>query len=156
MATWKCIVCTWDNSDKWQKCAKCGAIRVPITTSTEAELFKRLQAEVRTIKAEIDRYNESVARKWEYLQISSDDISNLGGLENFGSKGWELVAITSYSEGGGMTISGVGSTHYTVKFMYIFKRPIDNIPDELIAKFQAVLDRTPGQLRNALRSVEHF
>src|SRR6266508_3337981 len=133
MATWKCLVCNWDNSDKWQKCAKCGAIRVSNTTSAEAELFRQLQDEVRIIKAEIDKYQESVAPKWEYVQISSDEISALGGLENFGSKGWELVAITSYSEGGGMTISGVGSTHYTVKFMYVFKRPIDKIPDDLIA-----------------------
>jgi len=79
-----------------------------------------------------------------------------GGLGAFGAKGWELVGITSYSEGGGMTISGVGSAQYIVKFMYDFKRPIDKIPDDLSAKTQDIIERTPNHLRNALRSVEHF
>jgi len=83
MATWKCIVCNWDNAEKWEKCAKCGTVRLPFSTNAEAELFRKLQHEVKTIKAEIDKYQISVAVKWEYLQISSDEIYTLGGIRGF-------------------------------------------------------------------------
>jgi len=156
MATWKCFACNWDNAEKWEKCAKCGTIRVRNGTNTDAQLFAQLRAEVKIARDDIDNYKNNVARKWEYFQISSDNIQGSSGLANLGSQGWELVAITSYSEGGGMALNGVGGSSYAIKFMYIFKRPITEIPNELLNKFQDILDRTPIYLRDALRKMENF
>ena len=156
MATWKCFACNWDNAEKWEKCAKCGTIRIPGATNADTQLFGQLRDELRKIKADMDKYQITVSKKWEYLQVSSDEIQSIGGLQTLGAKGWELVATTSYSEGGGATFNGVGSSTYIVKFMYIFKRPIVEIPNELLTKFQDVMNRTPSHLRNALRATEHF
>lgn len=53
-------------------------------------------------------------------------------------------------------VNGVGGSSYAIKFMYIFKRPITELPNDLINKFQDVLNRTPIYLRDALRKVENF
>jgi hypothetical protein len=155
MATWKCFVCNWDNAGKWEKCAKCGTIHVPNATNADAQLFSQLRAEVKKVRDDIVKYKITVARKWEYFQISSDEIQGSSGLANLGSQGWELIAITSYSEGGGMVLNGVGGSSYAIKFMYIFKRPIPEIPSDLLTKFQDVLNRTPNHLRDALRKIEN-
>src|SRR6266540_697129 len=60
-------------------------------------------------------YKDSVSDKWEYLQVSSKNVSQWGSLDNLGRHGWELVGISTFEEGGQFR---------TVHTIYIFKRRI--------------------------------
>jgi hypothetical protein len=148
---WKCSACNWENANMWDKCAKCG---YPKMSSGEYQILSKIQNEVRLWKKDVEKYRNSVDSHWEYLQVSSDDIENYGGLNNLGSQGWELVAATSYQEGGGVVIGGVGGEKYIIKIMYIFKRPVQKLPDELLVRYQEFIKKTPSRLLPMLKTLE--
>ena len=71
-----------------------------------------------------------------------------------GDQGWELVAATSYSEGGGVAIGGVGSSSYTIKFLYLFKRELPPLTPELEAQWQDLINRIPQKYRYVIWKLE--
>ena len=151
MATWKCLICNWDNAEAWTSCAKCGTVKI---LESDKPLVNQLLEELRRLKIEIENYEIQVSRKWEYSQITSDEIEKYGGLNSLGAQGWELVSATSYSEGGGMTVGGVGSSSYTVKVLYLFKREIVAPAPELEARRQNVMSRVPQKYLSVMKKLE--
>ncbi len=154
MANWICCNCNWKNFIKWEKCAKCGMPK--FVTDEDAELFSKVRSEIRTLKDEIEKYRGSVAGQWEYLQVWSDDIGKFGGLGYFGLRGWELVAVTSFKEGGGVVVGGIGGTSYEVRFLYVFKRPFIDVPAEANKRMQLLIDRVPAYLQSWLKTMENI
>jgi hypothetical protein len=144
---WKCKSCNYENAIGLNKCIKCG---FPEISSEDYRVLCDIQNEVKLWKK--DRF--SVYDQWEYLQVLSDDLGNYGGLNNLGLQGWELVAVTSYQEGGGMVIGGVGGSKYIIKAMYVFKRPFQNLSDELLARYQEIINKTPKHLLPLLKTLE--
>lgn len=64
---------------------------------------------------------DTLKPQWEYLKLVDVSIERLNAV---GVEGWELVGLTSYQTGGGMTFDGVGGSKYTVHVEYLLKRPL--------------------------------
>lgn len=151
MATWKCPICNWDNAEKWTACAKCNS---PKLSASDMPIINPLREEIHHLMAEIDNQKKQASRKWEYFQITSEQIKTYGGLNSLGAQGWELIAATSYSEGGGMAIGGVGSSSYIVKVLYLFKREIPALPPDLEVRWQNVMSRIPKKYLPIIMKLE--
>jgi len=80
----------------------------------------------------IEAYKQSVAEKWEYLEVSSKNVKEWGSLDRLGWMGWELVGASTYAEGEG---------YMTVYTLYVFKRKLAKIPDGLLAEFADIPER---------------
>ncbi len=117
-------------------------------------IINPLREEIRHLMTEIGNQKNQASRKWEYFQITSDEIKTYGGLNFLGAQGWELVAATSYSEGGGMTIGGVGSSSYAIKVLYLFKREIPALPPDLEMRWQNVMSRIPKKYLPIIMKLE--
>ena len=64
---------------------------------------------------------DTLKPQWEYLKLVDVSVDRLNAA---GVEGWELVGLTSYQTGGGMTFDGVGGSKYTVHVEYLLKRPL--------------------------------
>lgn len=151
MAMWKCPICNWDNAEKFTACAKCSA---PKLSSYQWSIIRPLRDEARQLLTEIGNHRNQASRKWEYFQVSSDDVDKYGGLNTLGGQGWELVTATSYAEGGGLGVAGYSSSSYTVKFLYLFKREILTLPSELEARWQNLINRIPHEYLDIIKKLE--
>jgi len=87
-----------------------------------------------------EAYKQSVAGKWEYLQVSDKDIKKWGDLNRLGVMGWELAGISTFVEDRGFV---GGPTIYT---LYVFKRRIPGIPDALLSEF-ADIPETESEIK---------
>ena len=109
----------------------------------EAQEWKEREGrkrEIRDLKAKLDRkrrslasarefHQQSLAQKWEYLELSNKNTKEWGSLDKIGSMGWELVSATTYAEGYG---------DMTVFTLYVFKRPIQEPTPELMAQLAEI------------------
>jgi hypothetical protein len=153
MSLWKCQFCNWDNSEKWNKCSKCGKIRV---SQFDFDLINIVNDQLNLLAIEIEKFKINNVEKWEYLQISSDEINSYGGIDKVGLSGWELVAAPSYEEGGGMTINGFGGSKYIIKVLYIFKRRVIVPPKEMKVHFTEIISDLPIHLRVTLENLDRL
>ncbi len=80
-------------------------------------------------KPEFSAYCAEKAPKWEYCR--SVDVSE-PMLELLGSQGWELAGVAEFETGGPAAM--------TVQFMYTFKRPVPEIPEKLMKKYQPIIE----------------
>jgi hypothetical protein len=145
MAIWKCVNCLSDNSDKNNTCNKCGTVRIE---GEDLKLFFELKSELQNITAEIESYKISKATKWEYLEVTNEDVMNYGNLEGLGKHGWELVTAISIN----VTKGGALSAVYKSVLVYTFKRPYSELTDELKSKIKGYLDRIPAHLEKPLHA----
>lgn len=100
------------------------------------------ETEITRIENKIDNILESVYEasgdKWDYK--IEDNLSYVQLLE-LGQKGWELVGISSYETGGGLSLNGIGSSRYKVQMRYAFKRKvIKNEKDDEVAALRQKLN----------------
>ena len=138
MAEWKCRNCGWTNAGSWTKCARCG-----LEPMSDEHL--RLLSEYNSL---IEEHRISSAPKWEYLQLSSEDLESVGGLAALGNQGWELVAVSTYSEGG--TVLLIGPQIYRIRALYVFKRPRVLFPEQLQERPGQILEQLPAKVRAQL------
>ena len=72
----------------------------------------------------------SKSNKWEFVQVDTKDKNWSEKISELGLSGWEMVGITSFTEG--MTFGKAGS--YVVHFLYAFKRQLLDLSSELLEK----------------------
>ncbi len=142
MAEWKCRYCGWTNAGKWTQCAKCGRQNESVT---EYQLRAALGPQLDGILARIEEHLAAAAPKWDYMQLTSEDLEKEGGLTALGNKGWELVAMSTYSEGG--TVMLVGPQIYHIKALYVFKRPQTPLPQDMQNEIEQLAAQLPPHLR---------
>jgi len=100
--------------------------RIQELQNRASKLKRHLKQRQNALGQTIESYRQSVAEKWEYLEVSNKNIKQWGSLDMLGRMGWELVGISTYAEGmGDMTV-------YT---LYVFKRKVPQTPDGLLAEF---------------------
>jgi hypothetical protein len=141
MATWNCNNCGWVNGSKFSKCAQCGARQL---TDDDERILLQLRTEIQQVQTQVDSYNASLAPKWEYLHLTTEGLNKMGGLNVLGDQGWELVAVSTYEEGG--TFLLIGPTLYTVKALYLLKRPKASLPQDLGRQLESLEKRLSGLL----------
>ena len=90
--------------------------------------------ELDVLLAEVQENQVAEAPKWEYMQLTSEDLEKAGGLNTLGNKGWELVSMSTYSEGG--TVMLIGPQIYHIKALYVLKRPLAPYPEPLREKLE--------------------
>ncbi len=149
MAEWKCANCGWTNSGKWLKCAKCGLERM--NADMPAEDFHQLEKvlpDYEKLLDQIEQHQIASTPKWEYLQLTSEDLESIGGLAVLGNIGWELVGMSTYSEGG--TVLLIGPQIYRIKALYVFKRPRPPLPEDLQRQLDQIGEQLPLRLRARL------
>lgn len=95
--------------------------------------FNKLNAEYQN---EMEAYTRSMSPKWEYTQISTKDDKASEKIRNLGRIGWEMVGVTSFTEGG--TFGGAGS--YSLYTLYVFKRQLPKFPQEFTDKYNAIME----------------
>jgi len=96
--------------------------------STEA----RLEQRQKEFYVQVEAYKQSVAEKWEDLETTSQRLAGINmSLNDLGEQGWELVGVTSYSE-------GMGTLYWHQ--IYVFKRRIPEFPAKLLAQEAEILD----------------
>lgn len=93
--------------------------------SAERQIAKLREA----FKPEFSGYCAEKAPKWEYCRgIDLEEAM----LELMGQQGWELVGLASFETGA----NGV----MTVQMLYTFKRPVPDIPEKLMKKYQPIIE----------------
>ena len=142
MAEWKCVFCGWTNAGKWTHCAKCGQTRMD---AREAQIRAQFGGELDDLLAQIEENQVAEAPKWEYMQLTSEDLEKAGGLNTLGNKGWELVSMSTYSEGG--TVMLIGPQIYHIKALYVLKRPLAPYPEPLREKLEKLFAQLPPDIQ---------
>jgi hypothetical protein len=99
------------------------------------EKKRELQQQIQSLEARIkerrqewqkryDAYKVSVSDKWEYLEVTSQQLSHSGlSLDALGRLGWELAGVASYN---------VGMGTLTWYQYYVLKRRVPEPPAELV------------------------
>jgi hypothetical protein len=164
MATWKCVKCGWDNSESWEKCAKCGLVKIE---KKEYEVLLRAEDELMQIRSQIENIRTSNVSKWEYLVIfagidadkewkvfykgeakSYNKLNEI--IDELGQQGWELISISSSVGSEKPWISSWTYTFTSGEQLY-FKRPYIAIPKELQNKIDQIIESVPNNLRERIR-----
>jgi hypothetical protein len=91
----------------------------PIYRDGLANKYLEIQKSIEEKLAEVILLSDSLLEKWEYQQLHDASDERLNAL---GAKGWELVGISSFKVGGGLTLNGFGGSKYTVHIHYAMKR----------------------------------
>lgn len=152
MDTWICVNCQRENLEDRKICIKCGTGRI---SKEDYELVLKLREVIKKLNKEYEIISHKGFSKWEYLEITTDQLSPEQDLNSFGSKGWELVAVTSFTVGRELTIMGYGDGKYEVKYLYAFKRRLPSErPDELINRYLAIKKRCPSEIWEELKKLE--
>lgn len=94
--------------------------------------YEKLSAEY---QHDMEEFKISVSPKWEYMQISTKDKNVLSRISELGRVGWEMVGVTTFTEGA--TFGGAGS--YTVQTLYVFKRQLPKFPQEFSERYSALM-----------------
>ncbi len=89
------------------------------------ELEQRIAPLQQEFEQRVSEYRQSVAPKWEYLQLKESDVEQNGGLNQLGAAGWELVNIAIVQTG---EIAKIFGTHA----IYTFKRPVQPLSEDLL------------------------
>ena len=93
-------------------------------------LNQTLQNSIVEYENEVEEYISSKSNKWEFVQVDTKDKNWSEKISELGLSGWEMVGITSFTEG--MTFGKAGS--YVVHFLYAFKRQLLDLSSELLEK----------------------
>ncbi len=91
-------------------------------------------------EATIQQYKATHSTQWEYLQLNDEGAGWWSAqyksvdLDALGRQGWELVSVSTYEKGGGMTNT------YNTHALYTFKRKVVDVPEEVIQAINAKYD----------------
>lgn len=96
-----------------------------------SQLKADVKIEQRAFQTARETHQQSLAPKWEYMEVSSKDRKKWGSLDLMGSMGWELVSAATYEEGYGSM---------TVFTLYVFKRPIQDLTADLVGKLSEIAE----------------
>jgi hypothetical protein len=95
----------------------------------------RLRAELkktrRAYNRDVELHQQSHAEHWEYLEVSSENRHEWGGLDRLGSMGWELVSASTYVEGFG---------DRRVQTVYVFKRKVHDLTPDLLSRSLEIME----------------
>jgi len=69
----------------------------------------------KTFHIALELHQQSMAEKWEYLEVSTKNIKQWNNLNKLGGMGWELVGVATFAEGGG---------YKEIHTLYVLKRRI--------------------------------
>ena len=117
----------------------------------ESELRKQVGLRIRAKKEAVEAYTHLMTPRWEYLQVSGKEMDVQGALNNLGSEGWELIGISNFTE----KKTSWGTVEGTIYTMYVFKRRIVDVPEDLLSKFTDI-DDIKSQIAAVRSEVRHL
>jgi hypothetical protein len=117
----------------------------------ESELRKQVGLRIRAKKEAVEAYTHLMTPRWEYLQVSGKEMDVQGSLNNLGSEGWELIGISNFTE----KKTSWGTVEGTIYTMYVFKRRIVDVPEDLLSKFTDI-DDIKSQIAAVRSEVRHL
>jgi hypothetical protein len=165
MADWKCLNCGWMNGHNRTNCQKCGLKQLTeedykLLEKEKKELDEQ-ESEIKKVNSEISQFRNGKAPKWEYTILSTgmnsennwiviyngetyqyNQLNNI--LNDLGSRGWELISITTNVGSVKPRFATVALT-FTSGEDYFFKRPCPPNPDELQEKLDRIKRKLPNK-----------